>query len=142
MLILGWITALLTLVPITMFFTMAAWLIGTFRGASNRVRMNATGLVSGKYRRWLLWFTAGALGMVIAGTAASGTSVGHVLLGALALPLFALSQYEAFWLGYLIGDKVYARRQLGVPSHASVAGLAFASESGRADPLPLVTAID
>lgn len=111
MFILTWIAALISLIPIIAAFTAIAWFIGIARGAAPRRRFTASKLVSGAVRRWGLWYAAGLFGMVAGGLSVAGTSFGQIAAGLIALPLFALSQYEAFWIGYLIGDKQLARRE-------------------------------
>lgn len=103
--------ALVLLVPVCLLFTWPTWLIGLFRGRSMKPRFKASWVVAGSVRRYLFWYLSGVVGMMLVGFALSHPSASQfgIITTLAALPLFALSQYCAFWHGYLIGDKRFRR---------------------------------
>ncbi|BDZ52626.1 hypothetical protein GCM10025867_48670 (plasmid) [Frondihabitans sucicola] len=123
--------ALVLLIPVCMLFTWPTWLIGLFRGRSMKPRFKASWAVAGRVRRYAFWYIPGVLGMMLAGFGLSHPSMSKlgIMLTLIAIPMFALSQYCAFWHAYLIGDKRY--RKVAAESAARVAAEHKAWEDRR-----------
>lgn len=108
----GLIVAIPTITVFAMLCTSPAWIAGMIRGNRELPRLAANWLTRTQPRVWITWFLASAIGMMTLGAA---LNFGREDLGALlwtfaALPLFAVAQFLAFRLGYLVGDARLRRR--------------------------------
>lgn len=109
---LGLIVAIPAIALFSMLCTSPAWIAGLIRGNRELPRMTASWFTRTPVRIWIVWFLASTIGMMTLGAA---LNFGREDLGALlwtfaALPFFAVAQFLAFRLGYLVGDARLRRR--------------------------------
>ena len=124
------IAGLALTIPVCMLFTSTSWLIGLFRGRSRKPRFHASWIVAGRGRRWVIWYLTGTVGMMLAGAMlgrAVSAPVGMLFMLA-AIALWAVAQYCAFWLGYLLGDKRHASERMQDAARAAAQHEAWAAE--------------
>src|SRR4051812_30186463 len=100
------IVAIPTIAIFSMLCTSPAWIAGLIRGQRELPRLGASWLTRTSFRTWFLWFLASATGLVLAGVAfeLGQVSVGAYFWTLAALPFFAVAQFLAFRIGYLVGD--------------------------------------
>ena len=131
----GLVLALVSIVPTMFLFTWPAWLIGLLFGRAERRRLTPSWLVAGPWRRWLGFLIPGAAGLFVAGSlfvADDASALPFAMVPFCALALWAMSQYCAYWIGYVRGDAAHRRRQLLMQQQWEQQHAAW-SESGPQD---------